>query len=48
MIKQKEFTKRRHDLMDLAGEGSVIIARAATQKLREPDARTVTRPASMS
>lgn len=38
MIKQKEFTKRRHDLMDLAGEGSVIIARAATQKLRNNDA----------
>jgi len=38
MIKQKEFAKRRHDLMELAGEGSVIIARAATQKLRNNDA----------
>ena len=38
MIKLKEFAKRRRDLMELAGEGSVIIARAATQKLRNNDA----------
>ena len=38
MIKQKEFAKRRCDLMELAGEGSVIIARAATQKIRNNDA----------
>ncbi len=38
MIKQAEFAKRRLQLMDIAGEGSVIIARAATPKVRNNDA----------
>jgi Xaa-Pro aminopeptidase len=38
MIKQKEFAKRRLHLMEMAGDGSVIIARAATQKIRNRDA----------
>lgn len=38
MIKQNEFAKRRTDLMDIAGEGSVIIVRAAPHKIRNNDA----------
>jgi len=38
MIKQKEFAKRRLRLMEIAGEESVIIVRAATQKVRNNDA----------
>jgi Xaa-Pro aminopeptidase len=37
MIKQKEFEKRRKQLMEIAGNGSVIIVRAATQKIRNRD-----------
>jgi Xaa-Pro aminopeptidase len=38
MIKQKEYEKRRKHLMDIAGSGSVIIVRAASQKIRNRDA----------
>ena len=38
MIKQKEFAKRRLQLMEIASDGSVIIVRAATQKVRNNDA----------
>jgi len=38
MIKQIEFTKRRAQLMEIAGEGSVIIVRSAPQKIRNNDA----------
>ncbi len=38
MIKQKEFAKRRLQLMEIAGDGSVIIVRAATPKIRNNDA----------
>ena len=38
MIKQKEYAKRRSQLMEVAGSGSVIIVRAATQKIRNRDA----------
>jgi len=38
MIKQKEYKKRRQQLMELAGNGSVIIVGAATQKIRNRDA----------
>ena len=38
MIKQKEYAKRRSQLMEVAGSGSVIIIRAATQKIRNRDA----------
>ena len=38
MIKQNEYTKRRNQLMQIAGDGSVIILRAATQKIRNNDA----------
>jgi Xaa-Pro aminopeptidase len=38
MIKQKEYTKRRLQLMDVAGEGAVIIVRAAAEKIRNRDA----------
>jgi Xaa-Pro aminopeptidase len=38
MIKQKEYAKRRRQLMDIAGEGSVIIVRAAVHKIRNNDA----------
>jgi len=38
MIKQQEFAKRRDHLMEIAGDGSVIIVRAATQKIRNNDA----------
>ena len=37
MIKQKEYAKRRLQLMDIAGEGSVIIVRAAAEKMRNKD-----------
>ena len=37
MIKQKEFEKRRLQLMDIAGNGSVIIVRAAAHKIRNKD-----------
>ena len=37
MIKQKEFEKRRNQLMQAAGNGSVIIVRAAAQKFRNKD-----------
>jgi Xaa-Pro aminopeptidase len=38
MIKQKEFAKRRQQLMEIAGDEAVIIVRAATQKIRNRDA----------
>ena len=38
MIKQKEYAKRRSQLMDIAGSGSVIIVRAAAEKIRNRDA----------
>lgn len=38
MIKQKEFLKRRHQLMEISGDGSVIIVRAAAPKIRNNDA----------
>lgn len=38
MIKQKEFAKRRHHLMEISGEGSVVIVRAAAPKIRNNDA----------
>jgi Xaa-Pro aminopeptidase len=38
MIKQKEFAKRRLQLMEIAGEGSIVILRAAAQKIRNNDA----------
>lgn len=38
MIKQNEFAKRRGHLMEIAGEGSVIIVRAAAHKIRNNDA----------
>jgi len=38
MIKQKEFAKRRDHLMEIAGQGSVVIVRAATPKIRNNDA----------
>ncbi len=37
MIKQKEFAKRRLQLMEIAGDESVIILRAAAQKIRNND-----------
>lgn len=37
MIKQKEFAKRRNQLMEIAGEGSVIIVKSALQKIRNND-----------
>ena len=37
MIKQKEFAKRRLQLMEIAGDDSVIILRAAAQKIRNND-----------
>ncbi len=37
MIKQKEFAKRRLQLMEIAGGESVIIVRAAAQKIRNND-----------
>ena len=38
MIKQTEYAKRRLQLMEIAGEESVIIVRAAPQKIRNNDA----------
>lgn len=38
MIKQNEFAKRRGHLMEIAGEGAVIIVRAAAHKIRNNDA----------
>ena len=38
MIKQKEFAKRRQQLMEIAADEAVIIVRAATQKIRNRDA----------
>lgn len=38
MIKQKEFAKRRKQLMQIAGEDSVIIVKSAAQKIRNNDA----------
>ena len=38
MIKQKEYAKRRQQLMKIAGADSVIIVRAATEKIRNKDA----------
>jgi Xaa-Pro aminopeptidase len=38
MIKQKEFAKRRLQLMDLVGDGSIIIVRTAVHKIRNNDA----------
>ena len=38
MIKQKEYAKRRTQLMEIAGQGGVIILRSATQKFRNNDA----------
>jgi len=38
MIKQAEFAKRRLQLMQITGDGSVIIARAAAPKIRNNDA----------
>jgi len=38
MIKQKEFAKRRDHLMEIAGQDSVVIVRAATPKIRNNDA----------
>ena len=37
MIKQKEYAKRRDQLMEFVGEESVIILRAAAQKIRNND-----------
>ncbi|MCP4047101.1 MAG: M24 family metallopeptidase [Gammaproteobacteria bacterium] len=37
-MKQKEFAKRRQQLMEIAGEDAVIIVRAAAQKVRNRDA----------
>lgn len=37
MIKQKEYAKRRLQLMEIAGDGSVIIVHAAAQKIRNND-----------
>jgi Xaa-Pro aminopeptidase len=37
MIKQKEYAKRRFQLMELAGDESVVIVRSAAQKIRNND-----------
>ncbi len=37
MIKQKEYARRRNQLMEIAGEESVIIVHAAAQKIRNND-----------
>ena len=39
MIKSKEFIKRRHRLMEMAGDESVVIVRAAVHKVRNNDVR---------
>ena len=38
MIKQKEYQRRRRQLMRMAGEGSIIILLAAPAKIRNNDA----------
>jgi Xaa-Pro aminopeptidase len=38
MIKKTEFAKRRQQLMDIVGDGSVVILRAAPHKIRNNDA----------
>ncbi len=38
MIKQKEFAQRRRHLMEICGQDSVVIVRAATPKIRNNDA----------
>ena len=38
MIKQKEFEKRRFQLMEIAGDGSVVIVGGAAEKIRNKDA----------
>ncbi len=37
MIKQKEYARRRHELMGIAGDGAVIIAHSAVHKIRNND-----------
>ncbi|MFT5141340.1 MAG: Xaa-Pro aminopeptidase [Lysobacterales bacterium] len=37
MIKQTEYAKRRKQLMDITGQGSVIIVRSAPEKIRNND-----------
>ena len=37
MIKQKEYAKRRRQLMDMTGEGAVIIVRSAPERIRNND-----------
>ena len=39
MIKSKEFIKRRHRLMEMTGDESVVIVRAAVHKVRNNDVR---------
>ena len=39
MIKTKEYLKRRHHLMEMVGDESVIIVRAAVHKIRNNDVR---------
>jgi Xaa-Pro aminopeptidase len=38
MIKKTEFAKRRQQLMEIVGDGSVVILRAAAHKIRNNDA----------
>jgi len=38
MIKMKEFARRRHQLMEMVGDESVVIVRAAVHKIRNNDA----------
>ena len=38
MIKQAEYARRRSQLMEITGDGSVVIARAAAPKIRNNDA----------
>lgn len=38
MIKQNEFARRRAELMEITGAGSVVIVRSAPQKIRNNDA----------
>jgi len=39
MIKTKEYIKRRHHLMEMVGDESVVIVRAAVHKIRNNDVR---------
>lgn len=39
MIKNKEFTQRRLDLMEIVGDESVVIVRSAVHKIRNNDVR---------